>query len=410
MAHIYGLPCLCSVQHNAPVLAFHSPSNPIVWNSSLLCTLSANAQRPSSSEISIQVKSSQLRSNNQRQHSQRRLGEDMRCFSLAEQSLTSAVELSALETDTFPRFPAFLPAEVEEVEEEAARQLAYRIERLPVQTSFSPLPISTGCIPPTPRQTTSADEAASPPVLLLHSFDSSCLEWRRLYPLLEEEGIEAWALDILGWGFTDAGLGGVPISVEAKTEHIYEFWRQHIGRPAIVVGPSLGGAAAIHYALKHPDAVEKLVLIDPQGYTEGLGPIGALPRPLAYAGVSVLKSIWLRSSANNMAYSDPQLATMDAMRVGRLHTFLPAWSDSMVSFMKSGGYNVAARVKEVEKEVLLIWGEDDKILERRLAERFVADLPRCTLRYLPACGHLPHLEKPREVALLIKDFSQCFAP
>lgn len=35
---------------------------------------------------------------------------------------------------------------------------------------------------------------------------SSCLEWRYTYPLLEEAGLETWAVDILGWGFSDLGL------------------------------------------------------------------------------------------------------------------------------------------------------------------------------------------------------------
>jgi len=34
---------------------------------------------------------------------------------------------------------------------------------------------------------------------------SSCLEWRCTYPLLEEAGLEAWAVDVLGWGFSDLG-------------------------------------------------------------------------------------------------------------------------------------------------------------------------------------------------------------
>lgn len=34
---------------------------------------------------------------------------------------------------------------------------------------------------------------------------SSCLEWRSTYPLLEKGGLEAWAVDVLGWGFSDLG-------------------------------------------------------------------------------------------------------------------------------------------------------------------------------------------------------------
>jgi len=43
---------------------------------------------------------------------------------------------------------------------------------------------------------------------LLHGFDSSCLEYRRLFPLLAERA-ETWAVDLLGWGFTDAGDAGI---------------------------------------------------------------------------------------------------------------------------------------------------------------------------------------------------------
>jgi len=59
----------------------------------------------------------------------------------------------------------------------------------PVESSY----ISTGV----------ARATGVPPVVILHSFDSSCLEWRRVVPLLEESSTEAYALDILGWGFTD---------------------------------------------------------------------------------------------------------------------------------------------------------------------------------------------------------------
>ena len=47
------------------------------------------------------------------------------------------------------------------------------------------------------------------PFVLLHGFDSSCLEYRRLFPKLEENGAEVYALDLLGWGFTDGLDGGV---------------------------------------------------------------------------------------------------------------------------------------------------------------------------------------------------------
>lgn len=39
-----------------------------------------------------------------------------------------------------------------------------------------------------------------------------------------------------------------------------------------------------------------------------------------------------------MAYHDKKrFATDDAMRIGRLHTHLPGWTDANVQFMRSGG-------------------------------------------------------------------------
>lgn len=79
-----------------------------------------------------------------------------------------------------------------------------------------------------------------------------------------------------------------------------------------------------HCTAAAPQAVSKLVLIDAQGFIDGIGPMSSLPRPLAVAGVSVLRTEQLREAANQMAYFNKQkFATADARRVGRLHTFCP---------------------------------------------------------------------------------------
>jgi pimeloyl-ACP methyl ester carboxylesterase len=66
----------------------------------------------------------------------------------------------------------------------------------------------------------------------------------------------------------------VSYSPEAKRKVLYDFWKQYIGTPIVLLGGSIGGAFAIDFALNHPDAVGKLVLVDPQ--VKPLGP-GLLP-------------------------------------------------------------------------------------------------------------------------------------
>ncbi|KAL2344630.1 hypothetical protein Fmac_005915 [Flemingia macrophylla] len=296
-------------------------------------------------------------------------------------------------------FPSFLPKEVHTIKDPFARNLAMRIQRLPVSVRFSENPIMSSCVKP-------LMQINANPVVLLHGFDSSCLEWRYTYPLLEEAGFETWAVDILGWGFSD--LGKLPsCDVVSKRDHFYKFWKSYIKRAMILVGPSLGSAVAIDFAVNYPEAVEKLVLIDASVYAEGTGNLASLPRAAAYAGVYVLKSIPLRLYANYLSFTDISFSTsLDWTNVGRLHCLFPWWEDATVDFMTSGGYNVASQIAKVKQKTLIIWGENDRIISNKLGVRLHCELPDAIIRQIPDCGHLPHVERPDSVVKLIVEFVQ----
>ncbi|GFP87316.1 alpha/beta hydrolase domain-containing protein 14a [Phtheirospermum japonicum] len=231
-------------------------------------------------------------------------------------------------------FPAFIPKEIENIKEPLARKLASRIERLPVNLSLSKTCIMSSCVKPKTQVDTN-------PVVLLHGFDSSCLEWRYTLPLLEETGFETWAVDVLGWGFSD--LEKLPsCSVDSKRDHLYQLWSSYIKRPMILVGPSLGAAVAIDFAVNYPEVVDKLILIDASVYAEGTGDLANLPKLMAYAGVN--------------------------------------------------------------QKTLIIWGENDQIIDNRLAVRLHSELPNAIIRQIPDCGHIPHVEKPNAVSKLITEF------
>ncbi|VVA29683.1 PREDICTED: alpha/beta [Prunus dulcis] len=296
-------------------------------------------------------------------------------------------------------FPSFLPKEVEKIKDPYARNLAQRMERLPVQIGSSESFIMSSCVKP-------QKQSEINPVVLLHCFDSSCLEWRCAYPLLEEAGLEAWAVDVLGWGFSD--LERRPLcSAASKRHHLYQFWKSYIRRPMILVGPSLGASVAIDFAVHHPVAVEKLVLINASVYAEGTGDLAKLPKFLAYAGVSLLKSIPLRLYANLLAFNGISLSTtFDWTNVGRLHCLLPWWKDATVSFMSSGGYNVISQIKQVKQKVLVICSEQDHIISYKQILRLRCELPCAIMRLIPDSGHLPHVENPTSVAKLIAGFAR----
>ncbi|GAV65689.1 Abhydrolase_6 domain-containing protein [Cephalotus follicularis] len=296
-------------------------------------------------------------------------------------------------------FPSFLPQEVEKIKDPFARILAQRIERLPVQIGFSESCIMSSCVKPRIQSKTT-------PVLLLHCFDSSCLEWRCAYPLLEEAGLEAWAVDVLGWGFSD--LERLPrCDAVSKRFHLYQLWKAYIRKPMILVGPSLGAAVAIDFAVNYPEAVQKLVLINPSVYAQGTGHLSKLPKPVAYVGVSLLKTYPLRLFANNLTFKGiPLSKRLDWTNVGRLHCHLPWWKDATVDFMISGGYNVVSQIGQVKQKALIIYGEQDQIVSNQLAVRLYNELQTAIMWEIPDCGHLAHVEKPKSVAKLIADFAR----
>ena len=126
--------------------------------------------------------------------------------------------------------PAFLPADqVSALSEPACTSMLAAIET--VELTLPPS-LATGPVGATFVRTSCAPTPGVPPVVLLHSFDSSCLEFRRLLPELEALGVEAYALDIFGWGFADtANAKGV--GVDAKRAHLLAFQQSVLQLPCL---------------------------------------------------------------------------------------------------------------------------------------------------------------------------------
>lgn len=247
------------------------------------------------------------------------------------------------------------------------------------------------------------------PLVLVPGFDSSCLEYRRLGPKLAALGVDVYAVDLLGWGYTQL-QDVVSFSAQAKAEGLASFCQivseeKNGGDGICIGGASLGGAAAIVVSADQPDLCKGTVLIDAQGFVDGVGPMASLPVPLAKLGINVLKSVPLRNSANKMSYNDVEtFATEDALKVGRLHCLRDGWNDALLSFMLSGGFKPSTKVPKIQSPSLILWGQQDGILEKEFANRFLEELPNGQLQYIDDCGHVPHLEQADETASVILSF------
>lgn len=288
----------------------------------------------------------------------------------------------------------FLEAEIERLTEPAAIALIQQLKRQGILTPLSEQPIQTTYV----RQ-----GEGKVPILLLHGFDSSLLEFRRLLPLLAVQH-QAWAVDLLGFGFSDRPVG-VPISPLAIKTHLYALWQTLIQQPVVLVGASMGGAAAIDFALAYPEAVHKLVLIDSAGYRGG-PPIGKfLVPPLGYLATAFLRHPQVRRKISCSAYHDPTFASADAQLCAALHLRQPRWREALIAFTRSGGYgSFRAHLSSLDLPTLILWGESDRILGTQDAERLHEAIPQSKLIWISACGHVPHLEQPQLTAQHLLQF------
>jgi pimeloyl-ACP methyl ester carboxylesterase len=288
----------------------------------------------------------------------------------------------------------FLPASVAQLTEPASISLVRAIQRCEITTSLSTQPIETAY---------AHQGNGGTPILLLHGFDSSLLEFRHLLPLLSEHH-ETWLVDLLGFGFTDRPKGITFAPATIKT-HLYQFWKTQIHQPVVLIGASMGGATAIDFTLTHPEAVERLVLVDSVGYTGPPAYIKFLFPPLDYLAVEYLRQRKLKALEFSTA-ANATPALLDLLRCSVLHTEMPGWHDSMIAFTKSGGYSfLADRIREIKKSTLILWGESDDILGTDDAERFHRDITNSQLIWIKNSKHVPQIEQPQVTAKHILEFS-----
>ncbi|ASC72414.1 Hydrolase or acyltransferase of alpha/beta superfamily protein [Halomicronema hongdechloris C2206] len=288
-------------------------------------------------------------------------------------------------------FPEFLPPAVHQLSEATSIEMAQQMQRQDVITPLSPDPIATAYV---------CQGAGEPPLLLLHGFDSSLLEFRRLLPRLAAR-TQVWAIDLLGFGFSDR-IVSPRFDPAAIQQHLHSAWQQLIGRPVILVAASMGGAAALEFALAYPDCVEQLVLIDSAGLSAGPAIDKVMVPPLDGWATAFLQNAWVRHRISLRAYCDRTLVTPDADCCTSLHVAMPGWKQALIAFTKSGGYrSLQAKLPQITCPTLILWGEQDRILGTKDATRFQQAIPHSQLVWIADCGHVPHLERPEATASAI---------
>lgn len=236
-------------------------------------------------------------------------------------------------------------------------------------------------------------QGSGPLVLMLHGFDSSHLEFRRLAPLLNTDH-SLVIPDLYGFGFCprhDQPMAGP----ELVLQHLAELLAQLPGnQPVGVIGASMGGAVAMELARRHPNRIQKLLLLSPAGLDGKPMPV---PPVLDQLGVWFLGRPGVRKGLCRQAFADPDASVGDPeLQIASLQLQVPGWAPSLAAFARSGGF-AGCGSPLPPQSLHVLWGRQDRIL-RQPQKQAAQQLLGSRLEEVDGCGHLPHLDQAELVA------------
>ena len=237
------------------------------------------------------------------------------------------------------------------------------------------------------------------PILLLHGFDSSFLEFRRIYQSLKKN-FQVIVPDLLGFGFSPRFATNEfnPSKIILCLIDLLNTLK--IKKNLKIIGASMGGSAALKLAFEISDSIDKVILLSPAGL---FGEPMIIPFPLNQIGASFLGLPQVRKNLCRQAFAfpDESVGEMEE-QIASIHLGCQGWRNSLASFAKSGGF--AGTHKYIQNiPIKVICGENDRILGKKEINN-IRKIDKFNFVGLQKCGHLPHIDLPSLSNKIIQDY------
>jgi pimeloyl-ACP methyl ester carboxylesterase len=254
------------------------------------------------------------------------------------------------------------------------------------------------------------------PVLLIHGSAGWSGFWRDVTAHLAARGYRAIAVDVPPFGWSDRDPEERYDRV-SQAERLAAVLRAEAGgAPAIVLGHSFGAGAATELALRHPEQVRSLVLVDAAlGELDRKGgdpaPARGLRfRPLAQ-GVTAATITnpaatgrLLRSFLARKETAGPWLTTLQApMRREGTTAAVAAWLPTLFETGDGALSRTSAGLRRIKVPVSLLWGDEDTVTPVEQGRRLAALTRARYFALMPDVGHIPHIEDPVLFLLVLDD-------
>jgi len=253
--------------------------------------------------------------------------------------------------------------------------------------------------------------ASLPLLVLLHGFGDSYTTWDGWVRELGSQ-FRIIRLDFPGHGLTRAPADYV-LRGDALADFVDAFAAKLDLPQFAVAGNSMGGSVAWQLALRHPDRVNALVLLDAAGFPNEKPPATV---PLAFRILKFRLGRALLQNIDNRPLIDGALKS----DVYDESVITPALVDRWAEFQRAPGHRAilmsidpasmnsasAPVLQYIRAPALVVNGESDVLVEPASAAKLAAAIPGAKLIVYPHVGHLPQIEIPQRSAADVAAFLQ----
>lgn len=233
-----------------------------------------------------------------------------------------------------------------------------------------------------------AGDAAKPTVILLHGLGANAESWQFNIAAIAAN-YHVIAPDQVGFGKSDKPL--IKYRVGTFVDFLDKFMSELKIEKATLIGNSMGGWVSALMAVKYPNRVEKIVLAD----AAGLLPSGEINFDEIYQlNNSTRDEIRanLKRIFANQAYSQNE-AIVEQFMTARITTGDGYTINSLIESIKRKEDFVDARLGEIKKPTLIIWGKQDGLIPVADAATFNKGIAGSQIIVFDQCGHVPQVEK-----------------
>lgn len=259
------------------------------------------------------------------------------------------------------------------------------------------------------REATPVNSSDKPPVLLLHGLPSQSYGWRGILPELASQGLRAIAPDWIGFGFSaKPEKRDFAYTPDAFVQALADFVTAlEIERFSLVV-QGFVGSAGLQYALRHPEAIARLAILNTPISTDAKLPwkIKQLGLPLAGEVATQDPLLVDRTLEGGGPY---QVADQDLDVYRRPFLKSSAAGRSLLATirnlqLKQVTAEIASGFSQWTQPTLIIWGISDPWLPLTQAQAFASSLPNAELVELEEVGHYPQEDWHEKVSAALLPF------